>query len=206
MGRALRASRGALHCALRGHFGLWTPPRGGVKRLFSGPFSICDFQFSIYHVTPHGAAKEGVAITDSTHEIPTMPDSILIADDYDDNRELLRLMLETEGYRIREARNGHEALDAALAEVPAAALIDLSMPLLDGWGLLRALRADERTRSIPCVAVTAFAANQDRQRALEAGFDAYISKPFRAKELLDLVNGIVRKDSERVAAEDERGQ
>lgn len=177
-----------------------------VKRLFSGPFSICDFQFSIYHVTPYGAAKEGAAITDSTHEIPTMPDSILIADDYDDNRELLRLMLETEGYRIREARNGHEALDAALAEVPAAALIDLSMPLLDGWGLLRALRADERTRSIPCVAVTAFAANQDRQRALEAGFDAYISKPFRAKELLELVNGIVRKDSARDGGEDERGQ
>jgi CheY-like chemotaxis protein len=136
-----------------------------------------------------------------------MPSSILIADDYDDNRELLRLMLETEGYRIREARNGREALDAALAEAPDAALIDLSMPLLDGWGLLRALRADERTRSIPCVAVTAFAANQDRQRALEAGFDAYISKPFRAKDLLELVNGIIRKDSERVAAEDgERGQ
>ena len=115
-----------------------------------------------------------------------MPASILIADDYDDNRELLRLMLETEGYHIREARNGHEALNAALAEAPAAALIDLSMPLLDGWGLLRALRADERTRSIPCVAVTAFAANQDRQRALEAGFDAYISKPFRAKELLEI--------------------
>ena len=113
--------------------------------------------------------------------------SILIADDYDDNRELLRLMLETEGYRIREARDGLEALDAARAEVPALALIDLSMPALDGWGTLRALRADERTRHVPCVAVTAFASNQDRQRVLEAGFDAYISKPFRAKDLLELV-------------------
>ena len=122
-----------------------------------------------------------------------MPESILIADDYDDNRELLRLMLETEGYRIREARNGREALDAALAEAPTVALIDLSMPVLDGWALLRALRADERTRSIPCVAVTAFAANQDRLRALEAGFDAYISKPFRAKELIELVNSFARR-------------
>ena len=59
--------------------------------------------------------------------------------------------------------------------------------------LLRALRADERTRSIPCVAVTAFAATQDRQRALEAGFDAYISKPFRAKELIELVNSFARR-------------
>ena len=122
-----------------------------------------------------------------------MPDSILIADDYDDNRELLRLMLEGEGYHIREARNGREALNAALEEAPAVALIDLSMPSLDGWGLLREMRADERTRAVPCVAVTAFAANQDRQRALDAGFDAYISKPFRHKELVDLVRGLVRE-------------
>ncbi|MET0624081.1 MAG: response regulator [Pyrinomonadaceae bacterium] len=123
-----------------------------------------------------------------------MPESILIADDYDDNRELLRLMLEGEGYLIREARNGREALDSALAEAPTVALIDLSMPALDGWGLLREMRADERTRAVPCVAVTAFAANQDRLRALEAGFDAYISKPFRAKELIELVNSFARGD------------
>jgi CheY-like chemotaxis protein len=122
-----------------------------------------------------------------------IPDSILIADDYDDNRELLRLMLETEGYRIREARNGREALAAAREETPLLALIDLSMPTLDGWGLLREMRADERTRSVPCVAVTAFAANQDRLRALAAGFDAYISKPFRSKELIELVNSFARK-------------
>jgi len=127
-------------------------------------------------------------------DFPTMPESILIADDYDDNRELLRLMLEGEGYHIREARNGHEALDAALEEAPAVALIDLSMPSLDGWGLLREMRADERTRAVPCVAVTAFAANQDKRRALEAGFDAYISKPFRAKELIELVNSFARRD------------
>jgi two-component system cell cycle response regulator DivK len=129
-------------------------------------------------------------------DFPTMPDSILIADDYDDNRELLRLMLEGEGYHIREARNGREALVAALEEAPAVALIDLSMPSLDGWGLLREMRADERTRAVPCVAVTAFAANQDRMRALEAGFDAYISKPFRAKELIELVNSFARRDGQ----------
>jgi two-component system, cell cycle response regulator DivK len=117
--------------------------------------------------------------------------NILIADDFDDTRELLRLLLETEGYTIREARDGREALDAARKQAPALALIDLSMPSLDGWGLLREMRADASTRSIPCVAVTAFAAHQDRQRALDAGFDAYISKPFRAKELLELVNRFV---------------
>lgn len=117
--------------------------------------------------------------------------SILIADDYDDNRELLRLMLQSDGYRIREARDGRECIAAALDELPDVALIDLSMPVLDGWGVLRALRADARTRDLPCVAVTAFAADQDRQRALDAGFDAYISKPFRAKDLLELVQRLV---------------
>ena len=125
-----------------------------------------------------------------------MPESILIADDYDDNRELLRLMLENEGYPVREARNGREALEAAREEAPALALIDLSMPSLDGWALLKELRSDERTRSVPCVAVTAFAADQDRRRALDAGFDAYISKPFRAKELIDLVNSFARRGND----------
>ena len=105
-------------------------------------------------------------------------------------------MLEAEGYPVREARDGREALDAAREDVPAAALIDLSMPSLDGWGLLRELRADERTRRVPCVAVTAFASDQDRQRALDAGFDAYISKPFRAREVVELVNSLVRRDGD----------
>ena len=128
--------------------------------------------------------------------------SILIADDYDDNRELLRLMLETEGYRIREARDGLEALDAARAETPALALIDLSMPALDGWGTLRALRADERTRHVPCVAVTAFASTQDRQRVLDAGFDAYISKPYSAKALIELVHSLMQGDGQHDALAD----
>jgi CheY-like chemotaxis protein len=65
------------------------------------------------------------------------------------------------------------------------------MPQLDGWGALRELRADPQTRSIPCVAVTAFAAEQDKRRALAAGFDAYISKPYRARDLLELVGRLL---------------
>jgi CheY-like chemotaxis protein len=120
-----------------------------------------------------------------------MPADILIADDYDDNRELLRLMLAADGYTIHEARNGREALDVARREVPDLALIDLSMPTLDGWGFLKELREDAGLNAIPCVAVTAFAADQDRQRALAAGFDAYLSKPYRARDLLDLVRSLL---------------
>jgi CheY-like chemotaxis protein len=120
-----------------------------------------------------------------------MPSEILIADDYDDNRELLRLMLLPEGYRVREARDGRECVREALASPPDLLLVDLSMPELDGWGVLKALRADEATRSVPLVAVTAFASEQDRRRAIEGGFDAYLSKPFRTKDLLDLVRRLL---------------
>jgi CheY-like chemotaxis protein len=112
---------------------------------------------------------------------------ILIADDYDDNRELLRVMLQAAGYSVCATRDGRECIAAAVAEPFDLALVDLSMPALDGWGTLRALRADTRTRALPCVAITAFAAEQDKQQALAAGFDAYLSKPYRAKELFDLV-------------------
>jgi CheY-like chemotaxis protein len=111
---------------------------------------------------------------------------ILIAEDYADNRELLRRILEAAGYDVREARDGRECLVAARAEPFDLALIDLSMPELDGWGVIRALRADGQPR-LPCVAVTAYAAEPDRAQALAAGFDAYVSKPYLAKELLALV-------------------
>ena len=123
-----------------------------------------------------------------------MPDSILVADDYEDNRELLRLMLEVAGYRIREARNGRECVEMARDELPDLILVDLSMPLLDGYGVLRELRGDERTRHIPLVAVTAFA-DTDRERALNSGFNAYLSKPFRSKDLLATVEHLLAPES-----------
>ena len=116
-----------------------------------------------------------------------MPATILIADDYDDTRELLRVILESNGYQVREAQNGRDCLELARREAPSLILLDISMPSLDGWSVLRELRADERTRRIPCIAVTAFAMERDRQRALAAGFDDYVAKPFRAKELLEKI-------------------
>jgi CheY-like chemotaxis protein len=120
-----------------------------------------------------------------------LPARILIAEDFDDNRELLRLMLESAGYSVRETRDGHELIDAARAEPPDVLLIDLSMPNLDGWGALRELRADARTCLVPCIAVTAFAADLDRERALAAGFDAYVTKPFRSADLIEAVEQIL---------------
>jgi CheY-like chemotaxis protein len=133
-----------------------------------------------------------------------MPTRILIADDYDDNRELLRLMLENAGYAVREARDGREFVNAARAEPPDVALIDLSMPVLDGWRALSELRADARTRSLPCVAVTAYAAEVDRQRAIAAGFDAYVTKPFRSTDLVEVVERLLKDGARDVDASPSR--
>ncbi len=124
-----------------------------------------------------------------------MPANILIADDYEDNRELLRLMLEAAGYRIREAHDGRECVSMAMEELPDLCLIDISMPVLDGWGTLRELRASERTRRIPCVAITAFS-DSDRLPRPENGFNAYLSKPFRTKELLATVERLLAERPE----------
>lgn len=115
-----------------------------------------------------------------------MAANILIADDYEDNLELLRLLLVAADYNVIEARNGAECLKLARKMRPDLIMVDLSMPVLDGWEMFRALRADERTASILCIAVTAHG-DTDRNRALQAGFNAYLSKPFRGAELLETV-------------------
>jgi CheY-like chemotaxis protein len=121
-----------------------------------------------------------------------MPASILIIDDYDDNRELLRVMLEQAGYVVSEARGGREGIEMAHASPPDVALVDLSMPGLDGWEVLDQLRADERTQSILCAAISAYA-DGARARALAHGFDAYLTKPFRRNELIETVERLLRE-------------
>ena len=123
-----------------------------------------------------------------------MPADILIVDDYADNRELLRLMLEGAGHRVREASDGRAGLRMAQVETPDLILVDLSMPEMDGWGVLRELRLDERTRYIPCAAVTAFA-DGDRTQSMSQSFDAYLLKPFRRTELLEMVERLLAPSS-----------
>lgn len=127
---------------------------------------------------------------------------ILIIDDYADNRELFRLMLEQAGYVVSEASNGREGIEAARAERPDIALIDLSMPGADGWDVLTELRADRRTANIPCAAVSAFA-DGARGRALDFGFNAYLTKPFRREELLQVIESLLSE--KRIKIEQNEG-
>ena len=115
-----------------------------------------------------------------------MAATILIADDYEHNLELLRLLLVAAEYQVIEARNGAECLQIARQIQPDLVMVDLSMPVVDGWEMFRALRSDKLTASILCIAVTAHG-DADRERALQSGFDGYVSKPFRGAELLETV-------------------
>lgn len=115
-----------------------------------------------------------------------MPATILIADDHDDNRELLQLLLAGAGYNVREAKDGSECLAIARSETPDLIVMDLSMPILDGWGVLRELKADQSTLTIPCMAVTAHAELEPRE-ATKTGFKAYVLKPYTAEKLLQTI-------------------
>jgi CheY-like chemotaxis protein len=122
-----------------------------------------------------------------------MAATILIAEDYDDNRELLRLLLAGANYEVREARNGRECLSLATTDpLPDLIMVDLSMPGLDGWEVFRQLKANNNTANIPCVAVTAHT-DRDRIRALQLGFSDFVGKPFRTEELLMTVARLVKK-------------
>jgi CheY-like chemotaxis protein len=118
--------------------------------------------------------------------------TILIVDDNDDNRELLQLLLVNAGYQVCEAGNGIECLSAARLEAPDLILLDLSMPVMDGWKVLEELKADPRTEDIPCIAVTAHA-ELDRHEALANGFKAYVSKPFMGDALIKTIAEILEK-------------
>lgn len=117
---------------------------------------------------------------------------ILIAEDRPSSRELIRTVLEGCGYAVSEAVDGREAVEVARRVIPDLVIVDLQMPALDGLGVLAELRRDDRFADVPIVALTASAMQGDRERALEAGFTEYITKPvnlgFLREEITRLLN------------------
>lgn len=108
---------------------------------------------------------------------------ILVAEDDLASRELIREILEARGYEVVEVGDGQEAVQKIAEKKPDLVLLDIQMPLLDGFGVLRQLRQDSRFASLPVVAVTSYAMGGDREKALAAGFDAYLTKPLNAAAL-----------------------
>ena len=109
---------------------------------------------------------------------------VLVVEDNERSMKLFRDVLQATGYSTVEARTGEDAVALALSQAPAVVLMDVQLPGIDGVEALARLRADERTASIPVVALTAQAMYGDGERFLEAGFDGYLSKPVDLVELL----------------------
>src|SRR5690349_8695346 len=113
---------------------------------------------------------------------------ILLVEDTDDSRELYRLWLETLGHEVVEATNGKEAIKFAIKKNPDLVLMDLSMPEVDGFQATAALRALTPFHQIPIIAITAYPPNYWRNKAEDAGCDAYIQKPFSKEVLSDTID------------------
>ena len=110
---------------------------------------------------------------------------VLLVEDNEMNRDMLSRRLIRQGYEVVVAVDGEQGVEAALRERPAIVLMDMSLPVLDGWEATRRLKADEATRAIPVIALTAHAMAGDRQQALDAGCDDYDTKPIELPRLLE---------------------
>ena len=121
------------------------------------------------------------------------PPVVLITEDNDVNRKLVRDLLSFRAVPHLEAVCGAEAFDLAVAEQPDVVLMDIDLPDMPGTAVLARLRADPRTAAIPVIAVTAFAMKGDAEELLAAGFDAYISKPIDVRSFVDEVVAVAQR-------------
>jgi two-component system, cell cycle response regulator DivK len=125
---------------------------------------------------------------------------VLIVDDYAEGREVCAQYLAFRGYRVATAEDGLDALDKTHALHPDVILMDLSLPRLDGWEASRRLKADERTRHIPIIALTAHALSSARDRAMAAGCSSVVTKPCPPRDLEAEVRRQLGMETESPAA------
>lgn len=119
---------------------------------------------------------------------------ILHVEDNPANRMIVRDLLEFQGYQVIEISDGEEAVAAAERERPDLILMDIQLPRISGLEASRRIKAREDLRHIPIIAVTSFALSGDDQKAAAAGCDAYIAKPYRPRDLLQLIKGLLPPD------------
>ena len=115
---------------------------------------------------------------------------VLVVEDNDKNRKLVRDVLTHKGYEVIEAETGEDGVRLAKERMPRLILMDIQLPGIDGIEALRRLRADEGTRAIPIIAVTASALDRDRQKIMAAGFDGYQAKPLDVKAFMAAVDAV----------------
>jgi CheY-like chemotaxis protein len=119
---------------------------------------------------------------------------ILLVEDNEMNRDMLSRRLRRKGYVVAMALDGQSALEMSQTEAPNLILMDVGLPVLDGWEATRRLKADPSTRHIPVIALTAHAMSSDREKAVEAGCDDYETKPIELSRLLAKIERLLNKD------------
>src|ERR1700674_1824642 len=122
---------------------------------------------------------------------------VLLVEDNEMNRDMLSRRLARRGFEVIVAVDGQQGVEAATRELPDIILMDMSLPVLDGWEASRLLKSNEATRSIPLVALTAHAMADDRDRAMQAGCDDYDTKPVDLPRLLAKLDRLLAGKSER---------
>ena len=125
-----------------------------------------------------------------------MPKILLVEDD-EMNRDMLSRRLERRGYQVVIAVDGEQGMAMARSEAPDLILMDMSLPVLDGWEAARQLKTAPETRAIPIIALTAHAMVGDREKAIEAGCDDYDTKPVEFQRLVEKIQGILGKETPR---------
>ncbi len=121
-----------------------------------------------------------------------LPPLVLVVDDFDDNRAMYAEYLGYSGYRVVEASNGQEAIEVAQRAHPDIIVMDLSLPLVDGWEATRRLKADAGTKAIPIIALTGHVLAGHSRGAREAGCDAFLAKPCLPEDLVARVKDLVK--------------
>jgi CheY-like chemotaxis protein len=135
-----------------------------------------------------------ISKTDSSLDRRDGAVTVLLVEDTEDNRQMMRKLLEMSGYQVAEATNGEEAVTAALRVCPQVILMDLSLPLIDGLAATRRIRTISELSLVPIIAVSAHDTADFHAEALSAGCDAYITKPINYPELEEIIESVLARE------------
>ena len=180
-GRLVEAAVRALHA--RGG----SPPVGGNPGFSGGLTAPRGLPFALRSHRHPGLARREEGLMSQRQR------TILIVDDEEDVLDLLQLVFETSGFEVRRASTGKSAVSSAYEQPPDVVLLDVMMPEMDGWQVLRTLKGDERTRHIPVVMLSARAERRDKMIGLQEGAEGYIAKPFSPAEVVREVQSFLER-------------
>jgi two-component system, cell cycle response regulator DivK len=124
-----------------------------------------------------------------------MDTTVLIVDDNPKNVKLFRDVLQANGYSVIEAVDGKQGIESAIAHAPALILMDIMLPVISGIEAVRILKSDAKTKTIPVIALTSYAMTGDKEKAIEAGFNGYMTKPIDVREFLKEISKFINKNA-----------